>query len=147
MADFIQDDTIWRTTRSYEGKHDVLELQRGEYQGHPTYTLRELWVTPEGELRWAKTRPSKKGDCWSAMKLKSKELESLGKLLLAEARSHQPALERWVHPITPGGASSGPPEARYPSGQAKRQPTPREQKQLDSFDERPKFESDEDSPF
>lgn len=90
---FEEPEVIWRSDRSYKEKGEEVRLERGEYNGSATYKLRLMWKTPDGQWRWSQARPTQSGKTWADFGLKAKELESLGKLLLAESKSAQPALE------------------------------------------------------
>lgn len=90
---FEEPECIWRADRSWKGKHEELRLERGSYEGHATYTLRVFWRTDDGQMRWSQAKPTSSGKCWASLNLKSRELASLGALLLAESQSPQPALD------------------------------------------------------
>lgn len=92
MSNFQQPDIIWIADRSYKDSKQRIQLERGEYQGQATYALRLMWKTPDGQWRWNQAKPASSGKTWASLNLKSRELASLGKLLLAEAAKEQPAL-------------------------------------------------------
>lgn len=135
MSDFIPPDVIWRADRSWQDKQERIQLERGEYQGRPTYKLRMLWKTPDGQWRWSQARAATSGKTWAELGLKQKELRSLGELLIAEASKEQPAL---------GDA----PDAPGSSGVSRRLP-PREQRMLAHYDSKPsgRPEHSDEIPF
>lgn len=90
---FVEPDVIWRSDRSYQDKGEEVRLERGEYQGRSTYKLRLMWKTPDGQWRWSQARETSSGKTWADFGLKQKELQALGELLIAEAKSRQPALD------------------------------------------------------
>lgn len=129
MSNWQEPEVIWRSDRSWKEKGEEVRLERGEYQGHSTYKLRLMWRTDDGSWRWSQARETSSGKTWAEFGLKQRELESLGKLLLAEAKSPQPAIDVST-PLAAGPVTS----SRMPSGQPRRAPTAREQAELDKFD-------------
>lgn len=73
--------------RSFGDKHEQLRLERGQYQGRPTFTLRVYWQTPEGQWRWSAAKPSANGKTWASLSLKARELRELGEALIKAAES------------------------------------------------------------
>jgi hypothetical protein len=92
MSEFIEPDIIWRSDRSYGEKRERVQLERGEFNGRPTYKLRALWQSDDGVWRWTRARETSSGKAWTEFGLKQRELESLGALLLAEAKAPGRAL-------------------------------------------------------
>lgn len=126
MSTFEEPDTLAVFDRSYGDSKQELRLERGEYNGRPTYALRLYWQTPDGQWRWSAAKPSQSGKCWQSMSLKAKELRALGEALIAEA----------------SGAGA------HPTQRRSRQTPPREQRELDRFDANAKVPAgDDDIPF
>ena len=75
---------IWESDRSFGDKKEKLQLELGEYNGRPTFTLRQLFETENG-WRWARAREDRNGRCWAAMNLREKELASLAEALMKAA--------------------------------------------------------------
>jgi hypothetical protein len=84
---FVEAEVIARFDRSYGDKNEELRLERGEYQGKPTYSLRLYWQAQDGTWRWAAQKPTQSGKCWERLNLKQRELHSLGEALIAEAKA------------------------------------------------------------
>jgi hypothetical protein len=82
---FEEPHVIAKFDRSYGDKKEELRLERGEYQGKPTFTLGLYWLTPDGSWRWSVQKPSQSGKTWQRFHLKAKELEALGHALVAAA--------------------------------------------------------------
>ncbi len=80
----FEEPTVLATfDRSFGDKKERLQLERGEYNGKPTHTLRLYWQTPDGAWRWCSQKPTQSGKCWERLNLKSKELRALGEALIA----------------------------------------------------------------
>lgn len=110
MSDQFQEpDVLWTSDRTWKDKAEAVRLERGEYQGKPTYKLRIMWKTPDNQWRWSQARPATSGKTWAEFGLKAKELESLGRLLIAESKSQQPAIE--MAASTPAPAAKSAPKA------------------------------------
>lgn len=84
---FEEPETLATFDRTWKDKHEELRLERGEYQGKPTYTLRLYWQTPDGQWRWSAAKPTQSGKCWASLSLKGRELLDLGEALIAEAKA------------------------------------------------------------
>lgn len=82
---FAEPEVIATFDRSWNDKKEELRLERGEYQGKPTFALRLYWQTPDGAWRWAAQKPTTSGKCWERLNLKQKELRDLGNALLHAA--------------------------------------------------------------
>lgn len=93
MSDFVDNDCIWLSDRSWGERGEQLRLERGTYQGRLTYTLRLFFRTQDGAWRWSQPKPSSSGKVWASLSLKQRELADLGRVLLAEAEQEQPALD------------------------------------------------------
>ena len=92
---FEEADILAKFDRSFGDKKEELRLERGDYQGKPTYTLRLYWQTPDGAWRWSSQKPTQSGKCWERLNLKSKELKAIGETLIRAANnapkpSHSP---------------------------------------------------------
>lgn len=98
MAD---DKILWEADRSFQGTSELIRLEEGEYKGYPTFKLRKCFLGRENRWFWAQTAPDPKGRHWAVMNLKARELESLGKALLAAAASlsELPAPEPLADPV------------------------------------------------
>lgn len=83
---FAEPEVIATFDRSWGDKKEELRLERGEYQGKPTFSLRLYWQTPEGQWRWAAQKPTTSGKCWERLNLKGKELRQLGEALIAASQ-------------------------------------------------------------
>lgn len=105
---FQQPEVLWESDRSFADKHERVRLERSEYQGHPTFALRILWKTPEGDWRWSTARPDAKGRCWASLNLKAKELHGLAAALSRAACDLE-------------GTSAAPPEDGAPRARGHRQ--------------------------
>lgn len=86
MAQFEEPEVLAAFDRSFGDKGEELRLERGEYQGKPTFTLRVYWKTPDGAWRWSAQQPTQSGKCWKFMSLKGRELQKLGEALIAASR-------------------------------------------------------------
>lgn len=82
---FEENTVLAKFNRSFGDKKEELRLERGEYNGKPTFTLRLYWQTPDGAWRWASQKPTTSGKCWERLNLKQKELQALGEALIAAA--------------------------------------------------------------
>ena len=69
--------------RSWGDRKEQLQLERGEYNGKPTFALRVLWKTPDGQWRWSPKKPTANGKTWESLNLKARELRALGEALIA----------------------------------------------------------------
>lgn len=98
---FAENEVIATFDRSWGDKREELRLERGEYQGKPTFSLRLYWQTPDGAWRWAAQKPTQSGKCWERLNLKQKELRDLGNALLHAAGAANDNSSR------PRGASRG----------------------------------------
>lgn len=87
---FTEPDILATFDRSFGDKKERLQLERGEYNGKPTFALRLAWQGGDGIWRWAQQRESKNGKCYERLSLKAKELEDLGRALI-EAANSQPS--------------------------------------------------------
>lgn len=83
---FSEPEVIATFDRSWGDKKEELRLERGEYQGKPTFSLRLYWQTPDGAWRWAAQKPTQSGKCWERLNLKGKELRALGEALVAASQ-------------------------------------------------------------
>lgn len=79
---FAEPEVIATFDRSWGDKKEELRLERGEFQGKPTYALRLYWQTGDGQWRWAAQKPTQSGKCWERLNLKSRELRELGEALV-----------------------------------------------------------------
>lgn len=133
---FEEPTILCKLDRTYNDKVEALQLEQGEYNGSPTFTLRQVWQTDDEQWRWARAREDKNGKCWASMSLKARELRELGEALIAASK-------------TVSGGKSQSRTGGGPTGQQRRQPPPREQRELDKLDELPTFEpaDDDDIPF
>lgn len=93
---FTEPEVLASFDRSWGDKKEELRLERGEYQGKPTFTLRVSWRGTDGNWRWAQQKPNDKGKCWQSLNLKQRELEELGRALIeaAHSKSSSPARSR-----------------------------------------------------
>lgn len=82
---FEEPEVLATFDRSFGDKKEQLRLERGEYQGKPTYSLRLYWQAADGIWRWASQKPTQSGKCWERLNLKAKELRDLGAALMAAA--------------------------------------------------------------
>lgn len=98
---FEDPDILARFDRSFGDKKEELRLERGEYQGKPTYTLRLYWQTPDGSWRWASQKPTTSGKCWERLNLKARELRDVGAALMlaADDMARAPAPQRLREPV------------------------------------------------
>jgi hypothetical protein len=101
------------------GSVERLRLERGEWQGKPTHTLR-LLVETEAGWRWSLAKRDTQGRSWAALSLRAGELRALAAALLAAADAAD------------GGQRA--PSLPVPSGVQRRKPSEREQRELDRFD-------------
>lgn len=130
MSNYVEPETIATFNRSWKDRKEELRLERGEYNGRPTYTLRVYWQTDDGSWRWSSQKPTQSGKCWERLGLKAKELRELGEALIAEANSH------------------GDRATSAPRGPQSRNSSPRNQAELDRFDnEHTPFQGDSRIPF
>lgn len=79
---FAEPEVIATFDRSFGDKKEELRLEKGEFQGKPTFSLRLYWQTPEGGWRWAAQKPTTSGKCWERLNLKGRELRQLGEALI-----------------------------------------------------------------
>lgn len=79
---FEESEVLARFDRSYADKKAEMRLERGEYKGIPTFTLRLYWQLPDGSWRWSAQTPTQSGKCWERFNLKGKELAALGQALI-----------------------------------------------------------------
>jgi len=102
-----------------EKSTERLALQRSEFNGRPVHMLR-LLVETEAGWRWSLAKRDAHGRAWAALSLRAGELRALGQALLAAA----------------DGADGGQraPSLPTPTGQQRRAPSPREQREIDRFD-------------
>ncbi len=84
---FQEPDVIAKFDRSFGDKKEELRLERGEFNGNPTFTLRLHWQAADGTWRWAAQKPTQSGKCWARLNLKSKELKALGEALIAASKT------------------------------------------------------------
>lgn len=141
---FEEPDVMWMSDRSYADKHERVQLELHQYQGRQTFRLRVLWQTPEGQWRWAPARPTSSGKVWQDFGLRAKELRSLGEALLKAADLAE-------------GTEAQEGRRAAAQGAPLRQPSPREQRELDRYDAGVRsaktppapaeFEDDVDIPF
>lgn len=82
---FEEPEVLATLDRSYGDKHEELRLERGEYQGKPTFTLRLHWQAADGKWRWSSQKPTQSGKCWERLNIKQRELRELGEALIAAA--------------------------------------------------------------
>lgn len=85
MSQFQEPDVIATFDRSFGDKKEELRLERGEYQGSPTFTLRLHWLSHDGKWRWASQKPTQSGKCWERLNIKQRELKALGEALIRAA--------------------------------------------------------------
>lgn len=85
MGQFEEPTTLAKFDRSWGDKKEELRLERGEFQGKPTYSLRLYWQGQDGSWRWASQKPTASGKSWERINLKARELRELGAALLAAA--------------------------------------------------------------
>ena len=111
MPEFEQPEILAEFDRSYGDRHEKLVLERGQYQGRPTFTIRMLWRAPDGVWRWSAPKPTSTGRVWAAIGVKARELKALG-LALVEAAD---ALEKQ------GGPMAVPRPARKPNAAHERE--------------------------
>jgi hypothetical protein len=83
---FQEPDVIATFDRSYGDKKEELRLEKGEFNGNPTFTLRLHWQAGDGTWRWAAQKPTQSGKCWERLNLKAKELKALGEALIAASK-------------------------------------------------------------
>jgi len=83
---FTDPEVLARFDRSYGDKKEELRIDRGEYKGVPTYTLRLYWQATDGTWRWNEQKPTQSGKCWERLNLKQRELEAIGLALIDCAR-------------------------------------------------------------
>jgi hypothetical protein len=125
MADFQQPDTLVELPerQGRNGSTERLRLERSEWQGKPVYALRLLFQTPEGQWRWSLAKAAKDGRRWAALSLRTRELRALGAALIQAADEAE------------GGhhAPSKPPLPPL-SGEPRRLPSAKEQRELERFD-------------
>ncbi len=132
MPQCEEPEILAESDRPYGDRRERFVLEKGEWRGKPTYALRLLWQNDAGAWRWSPAKADSKGRCWASLNLKAAELRQLGLALTAEADE----LERAKN------------EAPRPTGERRRDPTPREQRELDRFDqEHQPIHRDEDIPF
>jgi hypothetical protein len=117
---FEEPQTLATFDRTWQDKHEELRLERGEYQGRPTYSLRLYWQTPEGQWRWSAAKPTQAGKTWQVLNLKAKELRALGEALIAAAGDI--------------GDQGGQQRSRTLDGTPRRPPNAKEQASMDKFD-------------
>lgn len=86
MSRFEEPTTLAAFDRSWNDKKEELRLERGEYQGKPTYGLRIYWKGNDGSWRWAAQKPTQSGKCWERLNLKPSELLLLGEALIKAAK-------------------------------------------------------------
>ncbi len=79
---FTEPEIIASFDRSYGDKKEELRLERGDYQGKPTFCLRLYWQAGDGAWRWASQKPTQSGKCWERMNLKARELKAIGEALI-----------------------------------------------------------------
>lgn len=89
MSDFTEPETLWESDRTFGEKAELIRLEKGEYNGKSTYSLRVLFKNRDGEWRWSQARADGKGRCWASLNLKAKELKELGEALLREANDER----------------------------------------------------------
>lgn len=137
-SNFQNDEILWTGDRAFGDKKDRVQLEQGEYNGKPTFCLRETWCTPDGEYRWSQVRPDKNGKYWARFQLKAGELRSLGEALIAAANVADAATPRQ----RPNGQD----------GQSRRQASPKEQKEINRYEQAtrglpPADHGEDDIPF
>lgn len=91
---FTEPEVLASFDRSWGDKKEELRLERGEYQGKPTFALRVSWQAGDGVWRWAQSKPNQNGKCWQSLNLKARELEELGRALIEAAHSKPSAPPR-----------------------------------------------------
>lgn len=149
---FEEPTILYTGDRSYNDKYERLQLEQGEYQGRATFALRITWQAEDGTWRWSQARPSQTGKCWRSLNLKARELRELGEALIAAADSTPgEAIPRGGQQRSTTSDRRGA-EPPRPTGQPGRQPTRREQQELDRFEgQRPAAKcsdfDDDDLPF
>jgi hypothetical protein len=84
---FEEPDVLATFDRSFGDKKEQLRLERGSYEGKPTYTLRLYWQGGDGVWRWGQQKPTQSGKCWERLNLKARELRDLGAALMLAADS------------------------------------------------------------
>ena len=85
MGQFEEPTVLATFDRSWGDKKEEMRLERGSYNGKPTYALRLYWQGGDGSWRWASQKPTASGKCWERLNLKARELRELGAALLAAA--------------------------------------------------------------
>ena len=148
MGQFVEDTVLWTAPREFGDKKDCVRLEQGEYKENPTFNLREMWQTPDGEYRWSQVRADKNGKYWSRFGIKAAELRGLGEALIAAADAVQGQERR------PGATNAGG-RPGVVAGQRSRTSPPREVAEQQRFDDQtrsrgrvqPRDEDDTDLPF
>lgn len=90
--------------RSWGDRKEELRLEKGDYEGKPTFTLRLHWQGGDGKWRWGVQKPTQSGKCWERLNLKARELRALGQALIeaskqtADQRQSEPR-PRNTHPV------------------------------------------------
>lgn len=81
----MADKIILEKHREYESngenKGAGIQLSESEYNGRTYFTLRTIWLTPDGQWRWSTVKPDSQGRSWSAIKLGEDELKELYRAL------------------------------------------------------------------
>jgi hypothetical protein len=85
MSQFEEAEVLAKFDRSFGDKHEELRLERGTYNGRPTFALRLYWRAEDGTWRWSSQKPTQSGKCWERLNLKARELVDLGNALLKAA--------------------------------------------------------------
>ncbi len=86
MAAFQEPEVLATFDRSYDDKKDRLQLEKGEFKGRSTFTLRAVWLAQDGRWRWTAQKPSSSGKCWERLNIKGRELFELGEALIQAAK-------------------------------------------------------------
>jgi hypothetical protein len=89
VTDFKQDEVLWESDRSFGEKAEQLRLEKGEYQGKPTYSLRLMFKNRDGDWRWSQVRADSKGRHWASLNLRAKELPGLLEALQREIEGNR----------------------------------------------------------
>jgi hypothetical protein len=82
---FEEAEVLATFNRSFGDRKEELRLERGSYEGKPTYTLRLYWQGGDGIWRWGQQKPTQSGKCWERLNLKARELRDLGAALMLAA--------------------------------------------------------------
>lgn len=128
---FQENEVLATFDRSWDDRKERLQLERGSYNGKPTFALRVCWQADDNTWRWSQARLNDKGKAFQAMSIKARELRALGEALIQAA------------------ADIGKQRAGQPRQQRSAKVTPQRQAELNKLDAAGKAPTDfdEDIPF